>query len=246
MEHKEYKRIINGASSALLFIHGIVGTPDHFDRFIPLVPEGVSVHNMLLDGHGKSVTDFSHASMKKWESQVAESLEKLAETHEKIYIVAHSMGSLFAIDGAIDCKKVQGLFLLAAPIKLFIRPRMVRNSIKVYCNRIKDDDAEALAAKACYGISPDKNPFHYVGWIPRYLELFAKIKKTRKRLLDLAVPCRVFLSRKDEMVSVSSADYLNENPNVKINWLDNSTHYYYGGGDFEIILETFERLIDSN
>ncbi len=121
----------------------------------------------------------------------------------------------------------------------------MRNSLKVYRNNIKPDDAEALAAKACYGISPDKNPFHYIGWIPRYLELFAKIKRTRKRLPELAVPCFVFLSKKDEMVSVGSAKYLNENPNVIINWLESSTHYYYGGKDFGILSEEFERFIDN-
>ena len=155
------------------------------------------------------------------------------------------MGSLFAIDQAIDCTKVQGLFLLASPLKLLIKPRMVKNTLKVYRNKIKPNDAEALAAKACYGIMPDKNPFHYIGWIPRYLELFAKIKRTRKRLPELCAPCYVFLSRKDEMVSVKSAKYLNENPNVKVNWLENSSHYYYGGRDFEILSEEFESFINS-
>ena len=88
MEHKENKRIIKGASSAVLFIHGIIGTPNHFDRFIPLIPGDVSVHNILLDGHGNSVTDFSHTSMKKWESQVTDAVAELSKTHEKIYIVA--------------------------------------------------------------------------------------------------------------------------------------------------------------
>ena len=50
MEHKEYKRLVPGAETAILLVHGIVGTPDQFDRFIPLIPEGVSVWTLLLDG----------------------------------------------------------------------------------------------------------------------------------------------------------------------------------------------------
>lgn len=245
MEHKEYKRIVDVASVAVLFIHGIAGTPDHFDRFIPLVPGGISVYNMLLDGHGKTVRDFSRTSMKKWESQVSEAVTKLAETHEKIYIVAHSMGSLFAIDQAIHHSKVQGLFLLAAPIKLFIKPRMVQNSFKVYRNKIKPDDAEGLAAKACYGISPDKNPFHYIGWIPRYMELFAKIKRTQKSLSELSAPCSIFLSKKDEMVSVRSVKYFKKNPNIKVDCLDNSTHYYYTSDDLKVLSDAFELFMDN-
>jgi carboxylesterase len=243
MEHKEYKRIIDTASVAILFIHGIVGTPDHFDKFISLIPDDVSIYNMLLDGHGKGVRDFSHTSMQKWEDQVTNAVTELSRTHEKIYIVAHSMGSLFAIDRGMDCEKVRGLFLLAAPIKLFLRPKMIRNSIKVYRNKIKPDDKEALAAKACYGIASDKNPFHYITWAPRYFELFAKIKRTRKRLSELDVPCSVYLSRRDEMVSVKSAVYLHENPHITVKWLESSGHYYYSDSDFVFLLNEFKRFI---
>ena len=62
--HKEYKRIVNGADSAVLFIHGILGTPNHFKEFIPLVPKEYSVHNLLLDGHGKGVKEFSRKKRK--------------------------------------------------------------------------------------------------------------------------------------------------------------------------------------
>ena len=52
MEHKEYKRIIPEARAAILFVHGIVGTPNHFAEFVSRVPEKISVYNILLDGHG--------------------------------------------------------------------------------------------------------------------------------------------------------------------------------------------------
>ena len=113
MEHKEYLKINPTASIAILFIHGIVGTPNHFNPFIPLVPSTVSVYNLLLDGHGKAVKDFSSTSMKKWEEQVERAVIQLSETHKKIYIVAHSMGSLLAIEQALRNSKVSKLFLLA-------------------------------------------------------------------------------------------------------------------------------------
>ena len=43
----------------MLFVHGIVGTPRHFDFLIDVVPSTVSIYNMLLDGHGYGVRDFS-------------------------------------------------------------------------------------------------------------------------------------------------------------------------------------------
>ncbi|MBQ3074115.1 MAG: alpha/beta fold hydrolase [Ruminococcus sp.] len=244
MEHKEYVRISDGSKIAVLFIHGIVGTPNHFSEFVSLVPESISVYNLLLDGHGKGVKDFSKTSMKKWESQVASVVQELSFTHEKIYILAHSLGTLLAIDQAVENKKVCRLFLLAVPLRLSLKPKMTVNSLKVFFDRIRTDDYEALAAKRCYGIEGDKNPFHYIGWIPRYLELFAKIRKTRRVVSLLSTPCMVYLSGKDEMVARSSKKYFENKPNVLINELEKSGHYYYDKGDFDYLLSEFNKMLN--
>ena len=243
MEHKEYKRMNPDASVAILFIHGIVGTPNHFSEFVSRVPERISVYNLLLDGHGGSVQDFSHTSMQKWENQVRDAVDELTLSHTSLYIVAHSMGTLFAIDRAIENEKVKGLFLLAVPLKIAPKLRMVSNLCKVYFDKIKPDDKVALAAKRCYGIAQDKNPFHYFGWLPRYLELFAKAKQVRRRLQLLQTPCRVYQSTKDELVSISSAKLLKENVAISAVELKSSGHYYYAPADFEFLLKEFERFL---
>ena len=112
MKHKEFIRINDNSNTAILFIHGIVGTPNHFNDFVSLVPESFSVFNLLLDGHGKGVKDFSKTSMKTWETQVDSVVEELSLTHEKICIVAHSLGTLLAIDQAIKNKQVCKSFLI--------------------------------------------------------------------------------------------------------------------------------------
>ena len=132
MEHKEYVRICDNSNIVILFIHGIVGTPNHFNEFVSLVPKSISVCNLLLDGHGKGVKDFSNTSMKKWEVQVASVVEELSLMHEKIYIVAHSLGTLLAIEQAIINQKVCKLFLLAVPLSLSIKPKMLVNLLKVF------------------------------------------------------------------------------------------------------------------
>ena len=243
MEHKEYKRINPDAMAAVLFVHGIVGTPNHFAEFVTRVPEGISVWNVLLDGHGGSVRDFSHASMQKWEAQVRDAVEELAVSHTQIYIVAHSMGTLFAIDRAIENEKVKGLFLLAVPLKIAPKPRMLSNLCKVYFDKIKPDDEVAQAAKRCYGIAGDKNPFHYFGWLPRYLELFAKAKEVRKRTPLLKTPTVAYQSVRDELVSISSVKELQKNKSISIVELKNSGHYYYEQNDFAFLLKEFEKFI---
>ncbi len=244
MEHKEYKRICKNSDTAILFIHGIVGTPNHFNDFLPLIPEHISVYNLLLDGHGKTVKDFSKTSMKKWEAQVSSVVEDLSLTHEKIYIVAHSLGTLLAIEQATKNNKICKLFLLAVPLRLFLKPKMPINSLKVYFDKIRPDNFEALAAKKCYGIQKDTNPFHYIEWIPRFFELFAKMRKTRKTIKLLNTPCVAYQSKKDEMVSRRSLKLLEQNSCITASELENSGHYYYSEKDFDFILTEFKNLLN--
>ncbi len=165
MEHKGYVRICDGAKTAILFVHGIVGTPNHFKDFVSLVPNSISVYNLLLDGHGKGAKDFSRSSMKKWEAQVFATVESLGRAHEKIIIVAHSMGTLLAVEQAIKNKKVCKLFFLSVPLKLKIKYRMITNLLKVYFGKIKENDYLAIAAQESCGIETVKNPLSYIGWI---------------------------------------------------------------------------------
>ncbi len=241
--HGEYKRIVEDGERAVLFIHGIVGTPRHFDAFVELVPESVSVYNVLLDGHGKGVQDFAKTSMKKWERQIASAVDELAQRHKEIYIAAHSMGCLLAIEQAVKNPKISRLFLLAVPLKLFLKPKMFENSLKVYLNRVAPEDERAKAAKASYGIEWDRNPLRYLGWIPRYLELFAKIRKTRKRIGSVGVPCVAYQSVHDEMVSRGAKKLLEKNPRFSVAELENSGHYYYTKEDFAQLKAAFADFV---
>ena len=228
---------------ALLFIHGIAGTPQHFEPFLPLVPGNMTVRNLLLAGHGGTVQDFSRASMAEWRAQVAEALDELQRDNEQIYIAAHSMGTLFAIQEALQRPAVVALFLLAVPLKLRLRPAMVGNALKVYFNRISPDDLPALAALRCYGIAPDKNPLHYLGWLPRYLELLAEIRKCRPLIEKLKTPCTAYQSAKDEMVSPAAATLLREHGSVRVILLPDSGHYYYAPLDEERLLKDFSEFV---
>ena len=227
MEHKEYIRICDNSTVAVLFIHGILGTPNHFRELVSFVPKTISVYNLLLDGHGKSVKDFSKTSL----------------THEKIYIVAHSLGTLLAIEQAVKNKKICRLFLLAVPLRLSVKIKMLINSLKVYFDKISSNDYQALAAKKCYGIAQDKNPFHYIGWIPRFLELFAKIRQTRKLIPLIRINCAVYQSCKDEMVSRRSIKYIRNNPYILVNELNKSGHYYYDKEDFDFLITEFNKVL---
>ena len=106
--------------------------------------------------------------------------------------------------------------------------------------RIKPYDHAALAAKASCGVTPTKNPFVYLGWIPRYLELFAKIGETRRILPQLTVPCTTIQSRRDEMVSVRSMDYLRTHSQMDVHTLEHSGHFHYNTADLDVLKGMFK------
>lgn len=244
MQHQEIKRIIPCAKTAVLFIHGIIGSPNQFDFLIPAIPPNVSFYNILLDGHGKGVKDFSKTSMSKWEKQIAAAIDELTISHSEVLIVAHSMGCLFAIEQAICNPGITKLILLAAPIKLFLKPSILNNARKGYKGNPKPNDPIGKAACKCCSITHSKNLFAYLGWLPRYFELFSKIRHTRNILPKLSTPTLAFQSAKDEMVAASAGKLLSENPKVSVTMLERSRHFYYEPEEQVQLRTAFSRWLD--
>lgn len=242
MNHLEYINVVKDANVAFVFIHGIVGSPNHFDDFIPLVPDSYSVYNILLDGHGKSVGDFAKSSMKKWQNQINDLINKLENTYDNIYIVAHSLGTLLSFNISLTYKKIKGMFFLATPLKIILKPSMVLTSLKIYINKIKPTDIKTLEAKRCYSINHSYNILKYLGWIPRFIELFKIAKQTRKITPNIEIPTYIYMSNKDEVVSRKSLKYLN-NSNFKTFVLKNSQHFYYDKFDKVFLLNEFNNFI---
>ena len=245
-KHQEYIRIVPQATTAVLFIHGIVGTPDHFRKFIPLIPENWSVVNLLLDGHGKTTDDFAKTSMKNWKLQVKDAFALLKRQHNNIIIVAHSMGTLFAINAALeDSTKISHLFLMASPLRVHPKLSAIVTSLKVLFQRVSPDDLRTIGAKDAYGIEPDPRLWKYLLWIPRYVELLVEIYHTRKIVQKLNSPCTVYQSKKDELVAYSSVKILEKNPKIRTKTLLQSGHFYLTSEDETSVLNDFENLCNN-
>ncbi len=247
MTHNEYIKTVDGAKTAVLMIHGIFGTPRHFDDFVGLVPEGWSVYNILLDGHGKGVKEFARTSMGKWKSQVDGMFAKLYKKYDNIYIVGHSMGTLLSLDICNKyADKIRGMILLAVPLRIFLRPISFLNSIKLVLGIGSKDNPMDVASKKTHSVSHDSWVWHYIGWIPRYLELFALIRKVRGDIENISVPCYTFQSKKDEMVAFGSLKYLQKNKGFDNRVLENSMHFYYEPGDYSFLKNSISQILSNN
>lgn len=248
MKHGEYIRVSADKTSAIVFIHGINGTPRHFDRLIPIVPESISVYNLLLDGHGGESLDFSRTSMAKWTQEVADALARICREHDNVAVIAHSMGTLFATEALMrHTDRIRSAVFLAPPLKIMPKPIVIVNSTRIAFDFVNPDNEVLMAGKNAYGIEPDRRFWRYIGWVPRYLELLSYSRKMRKITADITVPTTVLLSRKDELVSVKTAKYYRGNEAANVLFLHDSTHYYYSDTDMDkiksVLSDTINNLI---
>ncbi len=225
---------------AILFVHGIVGNSAFFDFLKPAIPPGVDTVALTLSGHSGNALDFSKASMAQWKAQVGDAVEKLRARNEKVIIVAHSMGTLFAINQAV-AGRADALFLLNPPLKLRLTRRLFTTPVKVMLGYI--DNAATEAARDAYGIAIDRNPLHYYGWPARYIELFREIIRTRKIVGRLSCKLHVFIFGRDEMISPSVASYFTAIPGSHITLMPYSGHYFYLRSDRAAILQSLTTFI---
>lgn len=230
------------SKKAILFVHGILETPKFFEPFLPLIPEDWTVRSVLLDGHIGAVTNFSKASMSRRKAQVHSAVKELTATHDKVVIAAHSMGTLFAISESVDLP-VSALFLMNIPLKIGLKPLLLKVVWNHYTNSFDPNDKIMMASKYSHGLDFDSNIFHYIGWIPRFLELFNEIAKTRPLAEELRTPTMVYFSKNDEMLSIKSAVYFKGNPRVKLKLMRTSYHHYFSPDDLLVMQRDFQNLV---
>ena len=233
MPHREYIREVPGSREAVLLVHGILGTPRHFDFLLPLIPESRSVYNILLDGHGGTVTDFSHTSMEKWQAQVTTRLDELLARYDSVIIVAHSMGTLFAIAEAVRRpEKIRCLFLLQSPLRPRVKPATAFRSVLLPFGIVLKGGE--LMHRDC-SVTLEPKIWKYIGWIPRFLELLTQCRRTRKLLEELSVPCRFYQSAQDELVSMRPCRDLRRHTRLETTVLPDSGHFGYTGEDLALL-----------
>ena len=248
MDHASQIRIIPGAKNAVLFLHGIVGTPRHFSHILPLVdavPDDWSYYNLLLPGHGGSVQDFSRSTMTQWKQEVWRVFLQLAEQHEQVAVVGHSMGTLFALQLSMDFpEKIPFLFLIACPIRPWVGLQGFNCCVRASFGITREDHPAEMAITKAGGTTLTKKLWKYIPWIPNMIALLAEANKTEKMLSNLQTKAVVFQSRRDEMVSSRSGKILAKYSVVDLTTLEGATHFYYPDPDQARVCAAFTEMCE--
>lgn len=243
MDHKEYVRIVPGAETAILMIHGIAGTPRHFDFLLEEIPENVSVRSILLPGHGGTAADFAYGSMAQWKAAVQTALDALCQSHDRVILVGHSLGTLLAEEAAQGRRQVVGMLLLNVPLCVYVSPGIVTASLRWSFGKPKAGNVTDEGLKKAAGVLPEKRLWRYLSWLPRYWELLVQCKRSRSRFEALKIPSLVFQSQKDELVHRSTERYLKSNPRITCTELTGCGHYAYTENACRQVRQALKRLI---
>ena len=245
--HEEYIRKVPGSKMAVLMIHGIVGSPNHFAPFIPLFPDDWSVYNILLDGHGGGVKEFAATSMEKWKNQVFSCLEEILQNSDRVMILGHSMGCLFAVQAAVRYPdRVAQLLLLSIPLRLRIPLSTVMATMRIAFGKVRPQDTVAILMQADGGVKLEAGFWKYIPWTPRFAELLLEMRRTEKLLPRLTVPTEAYHGMRDELVSEGSCKVLEKQTQARCVRLPDSGHFRYGGEDFHLLKANLVKLIQRN
>ncbi len=104
-------------SPSIVFLHGMLGSHNNWDKVTPEFSSEHKVVLMDLLGFGRSPKPPIEYTVDQHVEFIAKTIVK-AEISEKFYIVGHSMGAILALDFAIkNPNKILGLVLISPPMK---------------------------------------------------------------------------------------------------------------------------------
>ncbi|NLO48316.1 MAG: alpha/beta fold hydrolase [Clostridiales bacterium] len=224
--HCEYHYKSEGSDTVVVFVHGIEGSPAQFDYMIEKLNGAYSIENLLLPGHGFTKKEFSHSSMAEWQGYVDEKIKQLQNQYKHIILVGHSMGCLLSVQAAISYpQKISGLFLTCIPLCIRVSLPYLKRVLNLYAGKNNNNEYRASVKKgnsvSCASF------FGHLAGTPRYIELFKKIRLTRKTIGQLELPVMVVQSQYDEIVSFKSVDYIAHMKNVKVLSAEGAGHVYF-------------------
>ena len=204
--HKCVMRFVDG-DSAVLFVHGIQGSPCQFRFLTDSLPDSVSFVNLLLPGHGADHRSFRRSCFAEWQEAVSAAALELKSRYRKVYFVGHSMGCLLGLRSVYkDGINFDGMLLIACPLKLrFTFRYLTHNYLTVFIRNSKNVFMQASVE--ANSISA-KFPWQYFSCTHPYVELLRLIKLVRAEIRDPG--CRLIAAHmaKDEIVSKRSLDIL--------------------------------------
>lgn len=161
--------------TAVLFVHGIQGSPSQFDFLIRSLPKGTPYVNLLLPGHDGSVRDFRRSGRESWEHSVQQAAVALGQSYGRVILVGHSMGCLLGLKAAMQPSiHFESMLFIACPLRIHFTARYLRNCFLAVSHK-ETKDRQVLAARAANSVHA-AHPLAYLSCLHPYLE-FMRLRR---------------------------------------------------------------------
>lgn len=199
--------------AAVLLVHGINASPRHYDLIAPALAErGVACRVTRLPGFAEPLPAYAQTTADQWVASVKDELTALREQHDRVGLVAHSLGGAVAIRTLLDDPQAADFAVLLAPAvavsnsrspvgttrfwhdfgrNVFLFTRTLRSPYPMDC---RDPDRTDHAGRT---------PFTPIAVVE---ELFQLMDRNRTEAQRITTPLTVFVSTTDPVVDTPSAE----------------------------------------
>jgi carboxylesterase len=235
------------APVGVLLLHGLTS---HLDCIDPVVPR-LEKHNIpyrlpVLRGHMTKPADLTGVKWQDWVEDGKQSMNDLLQECDMVLPVALSMGSLVALNLALDYPtKIQGLVAIAPALRLKSKLSplvpLIAKFQKQY--QFKPDP------KGYFDQEQARTTRNYPGLPTAALVEFVKMGtrlRNRTLLSKVTVPTLVLAAVHDRTIEPQSALFLYENlgsQDKKLVWFDHSGHEMLRDAQREEVLDAIEEFV---
>ena len=243
--HRDYKYLPEDAETAVLFVHGICGSPRVFGELMTFAAAaGCAVSAPLLPGHGSSSQEFAVFGRNDWQRRAAREAGALRDRYKRLVLVGHSMGGLLTLPQAAQ-NGADGLLLINTPMMIHITRSQLSMAASTFLKLGGDaeTDEKKNAYDSTFAVRLD-NPVTALMWMPQIRDLFMLMLDARGLLGGIDCKTVVAQSKNDETVDPKSADALCAGiHNSSALWLGGSLHAWFSALDMNALKTALSELI---
>ena len=180
---------------------------------------GYTVAAPLLAGHGTIPEDLNNVRWQDWVESGNQSLQKLFEVCEQVWVAGESMGGVLALYLASQNPKIKGIMLYAPAIRLTMS---FTDKLKLYLgsnfmSEIPRDSLDGSEFWQGYPGLPLKGSIQLLRFMAATLPRLSRIKQ----------PVLIFQGRKDVTVAAEAGEVIMSGVSSEIvehHWMENSSH----------------------
>lgn len=203
---------IGEGETALLLVHGINDSPKCYEKMAAaLADRGFTCRVMRLPGFALPTEEYAKSTKEKWIAAVGSEVEQLRKNHDRVYIVAHSLGGAIAIAYVLANQNAVDKLVLLAPAVAVSDERSTLLSGRAW---------HEIGKRTLFFTRVTHSPFtndthdpdgHAYPWGTKFTpvavidQLFQLLDANKGRAGELQVPLLMALSKDDKIIDWQAA-----------------------------------------